>query len=255
MKASIDYTLVVPNRKRAHNMEALRRLLPTATLCVDEREAAEYSAVVPEELLLLHPPLDGLPHVTNWLLDHLPTPIIIRLDDDFRGVVVTASGRRLTDPDEILAILENAARCCADLRLGAFCFSRTPNTSVIRPAERPIVPVQAVCSAFGVMNAARHRKLDPEVHGRADVDYTLQTLLEDRCVFADVRFYFDFGPIGYGTGGSSGMISKRGYENATRRLINRWGRAVGANHTGYGKSRKSSPLKIKVSRTNPRAQR
>src|SRR4051812_19929863 len=107
----IDYAIVVPSRKRPHNMPLLRSLLPTASICIDEREAADYAPHVPADKLLLHPPMEGFPSVLNWMQEAVRNPILIEVDDDFRGVRVnTGSGRFITDPDEILAILENSAQ-------------------------------------------------------------------------------------------------------------------------------------------------
>ena len=43
----LDMTIVTPSRRRTHNMGTLRLLLPTARVCVDEREFDDYAAVVP----------------------------------------------------------------------------------------------------------------------------------------------------------------------------------------------------------------
>lgn len=119
---SLDYAIVVPSRKRAHNMQVVRALLPSAMICVDEREQADYASAVPADRLLLHPPMEGLPNVINWMMDTLPNAVLIEVDDDFTGVqVTTGSGRFITDPEEILAILENAAQACSDLQLTTFC--------------------------------------------------------------------------------------------------------------------------------------
>ncbi len=252
----MDYTIVVPSRKRAHNMATIRSLLPSAIICVDEREAAEYGAVVPASNLLLHPPMDGLWNVINWMMDAIKTETLIEIDDDFRGVQVTmGSMRYLTDPEEILAVLENAMTCCADLGLSTFCFSRTPNTSVIRPDSRPIVPTQSVCNAFGVMGAARHRKYDSQFAGRADVDWALRTLLDDRLVYADIRFYFDCGMVFSGRGGNVGLIDTEIFENSSRKLKEKWGKNVSFKAPGYVKNRQVAPIRIAVSRTNNRAQK
>jgi hypothetical protein len=252
----LDYTIVVPSRKRAHNMLALRQLLPTALICVDERERADYESAVPAERLLWHPPMDGQPFVINWMQEAVKSPIWITIDDDFCGVQVTTGSRRwVTDSEEILAIIENAAQACLDLGLTAFCWSRTANTTVIRPDERPIVPVQAVCNAFGIMGAARHRKYDTTLPGRAAVDWTLRTLLEDRLVYADVRFYFDCGPVFTGRGGNVGLVLPEQFTETTRRMLRRWGASLSFNPPGYVKKREVAAMSIRVTRSHKTAQR
>lgn len=252
----IDYTIVVPSRARAHNMGRIRRLLPSALVCVDEREADEYAKHVPIANLLLHPPMSGLPAVMNWMMDAVKSPCFIEIDDDFQGVQVNTGSRRfIEDPEEILAILENAATACADLGLTTFCFSRTPNTTVIRPNERPMVPTQSVCNAFGVMGKARHRHYDQRFLGRADVDWVLRTLLEDRCVFADIRYFFDCGAVFSGRGGNVGLVTPEIFAASSRALKQKWGKHVSFRAPAYVKARSVAPIRIAVSRTNPTAQR
>ena len=253
---TLDYQIVVPSRNRVANMPRIRQLLPSAMICVDEREVREYQRAVPKDKLLVHPPMQGLPRIGNWLLDAVDASILIRIDDDLRSVLCTTGSKRsITNPNEILAVLENSAQACHDLGLGVFCYSRTANVTVIRPEERPIVPIQVAASAFGVMNAARHRKFDETLHGRADLDFSLQTLLDDRILYADVRFYFDFGPIGYGSGGSAGMISKKDYAEVSRKLALKWGSALKHGGPAYVKNRTSTAMSVAVKRTNTRAQR
>lgn len=237
-------------------MPLLRELLPSALICVDERERDDYTSFVPKKQLVTHPKLVGLPRIHNWLLKAIDTPILFRVDDDFRRVIVmTGSERIITDSKEIRDIIENSAVNCRDLGLGVFCYTRQANPIILRPNEKPICPVHPVCSAFGVMNRARYREMDQDLHGRADVDYTLQTLLEDRLVYADCRFYFDFGPIGYGTGGTAGLLSDQDYKNASHLLFKRWGKSLNDKQTNLSKEKKSTPLRIAVKRVNTRAQK
>lgn len=251
-----DYTIVVPSRKRTHNMATIRALLPTALICVDEREREDYAPLVPAGQLLVHPRMDGLFAVINWCMDHIDAECLIEIDDDFCGVQVTTGAKRfITDPIEILAILENAMVACRDLELSAFCFSRTPNTTVIRPDERPFVPVQSVCNAFGVMGAARRRHYDTRYLGRGDVDWTLRTLLLDRAVLADVRYYFDCGDVFGGRGGNVGLVTPETFKETSQLLKRIWGKHVSFKPPGYVKNRQVDAIRIAVSRTNKTAQK
>ena len=252
----LDYVIVTPSRRRSHNMGTLRLLLPSAIICVDEREADDYADAVPDKQLLLHPPMEGLPSVMNWMQDNIKHPIMVVIDDDFQGVQVTTGSRRfITSSEEILAIIENGAQACKDLGLTCFCWSRTPNTSVIRPDMRPMVPTQLVGSAFGIMGAARERHYDRHFSGRAAVDWTLTTLLQDRCVLADIRYFFDCGVIFSGRGGNVGVVTPEQFTQASRSLIDKWGSALSLKAPGYVKKREQAALRIAVSRTNNIAQR
>lgn len=260
MTSGLDYAIVVPSRRRAHNMPILLQVMPSAIICVEDSEESSYAPFVPKRQLLPHPPLDGKAQgVYNWILETIDNEIVIRMDDDFKQVYSNVgTQRRIRDPDEILAILENAARACKDLGLSVFCFSRTCNTAVVRPNEKPIVPVQLAAGVFGVMNAARHRKMDLAMHSRADLDFSMQTLLSDRCLYADIRFYFDFGAAGAGAGGGVGLTTTTEMDGATRYLRKKWGRYVTEPRDRPGKrtTKNMRPVKFKPNmRTNPRAHR
>lgn len=135
----IDYQIVVPSRKRAHNMETIRWLLPTAKICIDEREVDDYAPFVEKSRLIVHPPIDGLPGTINWMMDNIQCECLVEIDDDFCGVQVNVGSKRfITDSEEILAIIENAMICTKDLGLTAFCWSRTPNTTIPHCSAGPM---------------------------------------------------------------------------------------------------------------------
>lgn len=251
-----DYQIVVPSRKRPHNMETIRWLLPTAKICIDEREVDDYAPYVEASRRLVHPPIDGLPGTINWMMDHVDAPALIEIDDDFCGVQSNVGAKRfIIDAEEILAIIENALTAASDLGLTTFCWSRTPNTTIIHPDTRPIVPTQSVCNAFGIMGAARHRHYDTAMLGRADVDWTLRTLHEDRCVYADVRFYFDCGRVFGGRGGNVGLVTPEIFKNSSRLIVDKWGKHVSFKQLPFQKARDVAAVRIAVSRTNKTAQK
>lgn len=256
MSAELDYAIVVPSRHRTANMATIRALLPSAIICVDEREKDDYAPLVPADKLLLHPPLDGYALVVNWIMDAVKAPILIICDDDTRGVECrTGFKRYITDPEEVLAILENAAQCCQDLGLTAFAFSRTINTAMIQPDFEPVRPIAYLSNVFGVMGAARHRKMDPQFAGRNAIDITLETLLHDRCMYGEVRFYFDCGQIFSSKGGNVDLINAQVWGETTRRLVNKWGKAMTLKPPNFVKSKAVDVMRITVSRKNKLAQK
>ena len=252
----MDYRIVVPSRRRAHNMETIRWLLPSAVVCIDEREFDDYARVCDVNRLIVHPPIDGLPGTINWIMDNVDAEVLVEIDDDFNGVRVNVGSKRfITDSEEILGIIENAIQCTKDLGMTTFCWSRTQNTTIIHPDTRPIVPTQSVCNAFGIMGAARRRHYDPNLLGRADVDWALQTLLADRAVYADVRFYFDCGRVFAGRGGNVGLVTPDVFKASTRAILDKWGTAVSFKKLPFQKNREVAAVKIAVSRTNKTAQK
>jgi hypothetical protein len=211
-------------------------LMPDALICVDERERKDYSAV-PKKQLLLHPPLTGAPAARNWIIRNVTAPCLIQSDDDLVGIRSNIGAKRfITDPDEVMAIIENGVQCCADLKLTTFCWSRTANTTIVRPDERPIVPTQQVYGCWGVMGKARKRLYDETLKSRADLDWTMRTLLEDRIVLADVRFYFDYGRSFSGVGGQSGLVTPEDFKRSTEIVAKRWGTAISFKRPGWMKT-------------------
>jgi hypothetical protein len=120
---------------------------------------------------------------------------------------------------------------------------------------RRIIAKEEVFRAFGIMGNARKRKWRTDVPGRSDIDWTLRTMLLDRCVYADVRFFFDCGAVFSGRGGNVGLVSAQQFTDATRELRKTWGCHVSFKSPGYLKKREVASLSLKVSRTNKIAQR
>jgi hypothetical protein len=232
----MKYQIVVPSRGRPHNAKTMLSLMPDAWICVDEREREDYKPHVPKKQLLLHPPSTGAPAARNWIINNVKAPCLIQSDDDLVGIRSNIGSKRfITDPDEVMAIIENAVTCCADLGLTTFCWSRTANTTVVRPEEKPIVPTQQVYGCWGVMNKARARQYDETLRSRADLDWTMRTLLEDRIVLADIRYYFDFGRSFSGSGGQSGLVTPEDFKRSTEIVAKRWGTAISFRRPGYMK--------------------
>ncbi|MFZ5896449.1 MAG: hypothetical protein ACOY0T_35675 [Myxococcota bacterium] len=264
--SDLDYTVVVPSRKRAHNMPLILSLLPTALICVEDSERDEYAAVVPKKQLLLHPPVHGgFGGVVNWMMDTVQSEILIEVDDDFRRIIVKNGSmqrghpdRKITDPREILQILENSARVCRDVGLTTFTYTRNNNAAMTHPEEKPFVPVAPVSNVFGVMGAARRRYFDPRFMGRAAIDWTLTTLLYDRAIYCDQRFWWDCGEVFGGRGGNVGLVTPDRWRASTRALIEKWGPHLsfdGQRRNGKKGNKSVESMSLRVTRRNPTAQK
>lgn len=254
----MDIALAIPSRGRVHLMPSLLKVLPArATIVVDDTDFQAYSKVVPVKQLVRRAVIPGCTsaHAKNWILDNFQEECVVLMDDDFTGVkpLVGLSKKKIVDPDNIWRIIENAASCCRDLQLGVFCWSRTMNTFLAKNNQRPFRTVQPVSSTFGVMGPARGRRLDPTAYGRADTDFTLRTLRDDRIVFTDMRFYFEHGRVFGGRGGNVGVISSEQFAEGTRQLESRWGRYVRSKKPGFRKNAYVESVSIRVRRNNPSA--
>lgn len=251
--------IVVPSRRRSHNMPRLLRLVPSAIICVEDSEVEDYARFVPRNQILPHPPLEGrAAGVYNWMLVNVECEILVRMDEDLQCVLsCVMRHRKLNDPEAIYALIENSARNCKDLGLSVFCFARSPNYALTHPEEQPIRPVELVAGCFGVMNGARYREMDCAMGCRSDLDFTMETLLNERCIYADVRFHFDFGLAGAGRGGGVGLTTSADMARATRLLRIKWGRFISEpNGQPIGKRKRVSQRAVKIKpnlRKNSRA--
>ena len=175
------------------------------------------------------------------------------VDDDVKDVRTTFPKPRHLKAKGIQQIIENAIQAITDLDLTVCCFSRTPNWSIIDPFNSPIVPVQFATVGFGVRGAARRRVSDESLMGRADMDWGLRTLRDDRCVYADIRYFFDNGTIFGGEGGNVGLIDEEHRKTITEKIEKRWGKYVPKGRIGFRKNQSVVALRMKVPRSNPTA--
>ncbi len=252
----------MPSRRRAGNMPKILSLLPDALICVDETEADDYA--VCGDRLLLHPPMTGLPRIRNWIHDNVDAGYIVHLDDDFKRVVaqvsVMGNKRTIKDAGEISILIENAVQTLIDLGSTAYCWNRSNNSTIGRPeldsfgfARTPLG------SAFVVKNT--EMRWDESLISRADVDYHMRVLLEDRHVIVDKRFYFDVGGIFSGAGGNAGIVPDERRDEDKRRLLAKWAPhlnfealSIGRKKGATGQKARSDGMRIKLSRKNHAAE-
>jgi hypothetical protein len=213
--------------------------MPDATVYVAEDEMDDYAPHVPRASLIAHPKASTLVECYNWMLTQFDEPCLIKADDDLVSVDIMRHDRLRAnrDPEVIKRIIENAVESCEDLNLGVFCWSRNQNYVTSRTHEHPFRLMLPVMGTFGVMGKARYRKWDIAMHGRADFDFTLQTLLEDRIVLCDSRYYFNHGRVFTGEGGLRGKVTGDHFKIATELLVKKWGDCVGGGGTKAGRGR------------------
>lgn len=276
----LDYRVVVPSRGRPDNMDLIQQLLPFATIVVAEAEYDRYLREVDAHRLVTHggepAGVSGLPAVYNWMIDHFQEETLVEIDDDLQKVMVWAGEgsrtvwKKLTNPDDTLQIIENGVQLAKDLDISTFTWAKSQNAAFLKPDHKPLAPVGLVANCFGVRGKARKRKYDPEMIGRASVDWTLRTLLADRCVLVDKRVFFDCGKIFGGSGGNAGIVTAKKFQISTQRLKETWGTHIsfGQNTNAASKVKKKDQngkainnsqgdrqVSIKVSRHNKAAAR
>lgn len=220
-----QYRLVVPSRGRAEQIPGLMALLPSATICVDEGEEADYKPVVPRRRLLLHPPLPSMGAIRQWILDNVKTRSVCMCDDDLTAVVcmVGRKTRRITDPVAIQQIIENGVQICDDLEIPLFGWNRDAQLLHFR-ATNSFKIRGLVMMCFVVRG--RELRFDPELSDREDVDISLRSLEACGVTLVDRRFYFASGGYLQGKGGLQGVRTEEYVREGRETLLRRWGRYV-----------------------------
>jgi len=223
--ASVKYRLVIPSRRRAGKIAGIMGLLPTAFICVDEREEAEYRQVVPAKRLWLHAPTETLGEVRQWVLDNAPEESVVMVDDDFKWVrtLVGRRTRKIVEPGAILQIIENGITVSADLGIHLFGWQRNANPRDFYGYD-PLSFVAVASAAWGVVG--REHAVDVRLNLAESLDLTLTNLLENRIVYHDRRFYFDCGPRWKGAGGLQGIRTSDTEGDEKKWMDEKWGQYV-----------------------------
>ncbi len=242
---SLTPRVVIPSKHRADSIgtHALR-LFPDATVCIDEREQADYAGVTPN--LLLHPPLPTLASIRNWILDNVPDEIVVQVDDDVVRVfsMVGYRLRSYAKPDEIGRIIENAALIAHGIGARLFGFSQSGDVKAFKPQD-PIRFNSWIGSVVGVVG--RDIRWDSGLTLRGDIDASLKSLLKHRIIYQDTRFYFETGRRFLNKGGNAVNRSEERERKELEYLKRTWG--------GYIRFGVRHGLKAKAKTTQTRVQR
>ncbi len=221
-----DYAIVIPSKGRPHSALKCLSMVPRAVVYVDERDVEEYS-LIPKSQLRTHVPTKVLPEVRNLLLQDFSQPCLVQMDDDFRGVrcLIRRKTQMIREPSSVLALIENNIQLGEDLDIGLLGWNRSGNRMLYFDGD-PMNFVSPIFGTWVVRGKARSRLFDPAFFPRADVDYVMRSLVEDRIVFCDRRFYFDHGSVFSGIGGATGSSTQKQYEDVTKQLAEKWGKAI-----------------------------
>ena len=218
-----DFWVVVRSRNRTEKMAHIQTLLPTALICVGEDEKEAYLKEVNEDKLWLHPTFDNNSVKREWIYNNCPAETVVLIDDDLRDIkcVVGRYVRVIKDPGAILQIILNGRNLARDLGVSLFSWGRMPNPMHFRPHA----PFSLTGPCFGAVGmVGRKIKVDTRFRDRGDIDLTMRAIMEDRFVIHDRRFYWDFGPTGYGRGGLRMVTGHDDHDEATEMLKARWGK-------------------------------
>jgi hypothetical protein len=214
--------IIIPSSGRAQlAWQRTQKLFPSATVCVAESEAEEYAKTHKD--VMVHPDdITGMGPIRQWVLDNVKDPIVFMADDDLQGMFAltgTSGYRAITDPGQILAIVENAARCAREAGACVFGFNQSSDPRNFR-RNRPIVLTGWIGGAIGIIG--RDLRYDTSLKLRADIDFCLQSLLKHRIIWQDARYTFEQEQF-TGRGGTARNRSMERHEQEIAYLQRRWG--------------------------------
>jgi hypothetical protein len=212
--------IVIPSNGRAGVIrDKALRLFPDATLCVGDDEATVYGRLT--DNLLVHPKdVVGIGPLRQWVMDHVEDPCVVMVDDDVTHVYsqVGFHKKRIQDADTARAIVERLAILARDAGVRIFGFQQAA-----RPLTyanfRPFTLNTWVGGIVGIVG--RELRYDTRLLLRADIDFCLQSLVQDRFVLVDGRYSFIHTRFG-GAGGNASNRSSERHEQEIKYLKRKW---------------------------------
>ena len=217
---------LIMSRGRPQNIPALIENFPFATLCIAKGESEDYREW-PGEVLYHPDDVVGLSVTRQWILEYFREKNcgVFYLDDDIKGVysVVSPSGRKIDNPNDIDQLIDNAAQCSCDAGIPLFGFSISAQPHYFK-SSKPFYLSTWLAGAFGV-HAFGDLNFDTNLKTREDVDIAMQCLRKYRIVWKDARFSFQFA-LNFNDGGAQALRTKDLDMQSVGRLKKKWGGAL-----------------------------
>jgi len=182
--------VVIPSRGRSSTIgQQSFALFPDAIVCVDESEHDDYAPIIPKCQLMLHPYMNSLTKIFNFMIDNIEDDIFIVGDDLLKlHCFVGRKNTVYTDPTVIKQVVENAEYVAKRIGAKYFGFSNSPVPFRFQ-AYNPIKLCGFIAAAYGVIG--KDIRYDESITLREDYDFTLQQLQKNRYVYIDTRFHFE----------------------------------------------------------------
>lgn len=168
------------------------KLFPTATLVVPESELPDYAHIPLVKKVTVPDSIMGISSLRNEVLRKFHEDAIIMLDDDISACVCMVSLRcRKLSPDEIIAMLTNAAYCARGAGARLFGWHQRSDPRLLQRND-PFGIHHWVGGAVGVVRDEKGGvpKWDELLKCKCDIDASLQELLDNRIVWNEARFCF-----------------------------------------------------------------
>jgi len=187
-------------------------------MLVPESEREAYTAEYQNPILTIPDNQQGLGQVRNWVLDNFDEETVVMIDDDIDKFYLLTRERTqaVTDPDQLVQIIINTAVMAKDLGVAVFGFSQTD----IRKYKgcEPFKLCTWVGCIIGIIGRKYRFRNDKF---KVDIDYCLQTLLNERVIWMDTRYYASQARDN-NTGGNNAFRTKAGFDESIESLKQKW---------------------------------
>lgn len=192
----------------------------------------------------MHPDsVTGIGPLRQWIIDHSDDSTVFMVDDDIYALyaLVGVRARRITDPQAVRQVIENAAVCAEEAGARIFGFNQAWDVRKFNPFK-PISFTGWVGGAVGVIG--REPLYDTTLRLRADIDACLTSLLKHRIIYQDLRFSLAHRRF-EGRGGNAVSRSTAAHERELEYLQRKWGA-----HLKVRRAKTAIRLIVSVPRTN-----
>lgn len=214
--------VVIPSRGRSKTIaDYTFKLMPYATVTVDESELEDYARVIPEAQLLPHPKFKNLVEIGNWMFDNIDVEFMFLANDDLLDLRSNIGwrARHYREPEIIASLLETLAVCAKDVDAYLFGFGHHQSKPYY-PHTRPFKVNGYVRNVLG-FRRGHDLRWDVPMYG--DVDLALQAMLKHRIVWRDDRFVWTDAPLGSNFGGNAGRRTSEALLVGKERMKEKWG--------------------------------
>lgn len=212
--------VLILSRGRSETISTHKILPEYVEILVPESEKKLYESVCKNPIVTIPDSVIGLGEVRNWVLKYYKENIVVMFDDDIiRLYCLTGEkARPITDSEEIMQVVINAAVMAEDAGLHCFGFSQTD----IRKynGTEPFKLTGWVGGVIGVIGRKFEFRKDKY---KVDIDYCLKNLLVDRVLWIDSRYCFAQ-MRDNNVGGNSQFRSETEYNDSLTSLLDKWGK-------------------------------
>ena len=239
MKKDKTFGIYVPSYRR-YDCIKTDKVLNECTYVVRESEDDLYrKAGVQKIMAAPDREVDSLPKIRQWIIDHTPEDIIVQIDDDIErfSYVNKNNMEEIVDPDIIDCELARIGQILSDLRLG-FASIRMQE-SVIKYNEE--FRFQSTIGLVCWFNKADLKsRYDPNVRYKADTDFELSELLQNRIIIVP-EYLRAKAKYDKNSGGNNVSKNTQTMNETIEYLKNKWGKYYEHNY-------RTNQSKVKVRR-------